>query len=84
MAKVVIWRKADKQNGGGVVCFESWEIMYLLTWSYGGIELDKLVDESALNSTIDELLMQVSIVMVEAVLVKADKQTGEKNGYKFG
>jgi hypothetical protein len=45
--------------------------MYKLTWSYGGIELDKVVGEFALNATIDELLMQVSVVMVE--LLKDDK-----------
>jgi hypothetical protein len=45
--------------------------MYKLTWSYGGIELEKIVDEAELNATIDELLMQASIVMVE--LMKGDK-----------
>jgi hypothetical protein len=45
--------------------------MYKLTWSYGGIELEMIVNESALNATIDELLMQASIVMVE--LLKGDK-----------
>jgi hypothetical protein len=45
--------------------------MYKLTWSCGGIELEKVVDEAALNATIDELLMQVGVVMVE--LLKDDK-----------
>jgi hypothetical protein len=45
--------------------------MYKLTWSYGGIELEKIVNEAELNAAIDELLMQVSIVMVE--LLKDDK-----------
>jgi hypothetical protein len=45
--------------------------MYKLTWSFSGIELDKIVNEAELNATIDELLMQASIVMVE--LMKGDK-----------
>jgi hypothetical protein len=45
--------------------------MYKLTWSYGGIELEKIVDETALNAAIDELLMTTSIVIVE--LMKDDK-----------
>jgi hypothetical protein len=45
--------------------------MYKLTWSYGGIELDKLVHEDELNATIDEVLMTTSIVIVE--LMKDDK-----------
>jgi hypothetical protein len=45
--------------------------MYKLTWSYVGIEMEKNVLASELNATIDELLMQSSIVMVE--LLKGDK-----------
>jgi hypothetical protein len=45
--------------------------MYKLTWSYGGIELEKIVNEAALNAAIDELLMTTSIVIVE--LMKDDK-----------
>jgi hypothetical protein len=39
--------------------------MYKLTWSCGGIELDKIVNAAELNAAIDELLMTTCIVMVE-------------------
>jgi hypothetical protein len=71
MAKVGSWRQTDKQNSDGAVHAEGGEIMYLLTWSYGGIELEKIVDAAALNAAIDELLGNANIVIVE--LLKGDK-----------
>lgn len=43
---------------------------YLLTWSNAGIECEKTVDEKYLNATLDMLLQNYSLVIVEMIKVK--------------
>lgn len=43
---------------------------YLLTWSNAGIECEKTVDEKYLNATLDMLLQNLSLVVVEMIKVQ--------------